>query len=70
MGGGGEDVLGGERTSRLEAGKVTCDRLRSSIERQNLTPGQGNWVGVWALCSWKLLLILEQRSGLEKREVT
>lgn len=41
---------GGERTSRLEAGKVMCDRLESSIERQNLTPGQGNWAGVRALC--------------------
>lgn len=49
MGGGG-DVLGGERTSRLEAGKVMCDRLESSKERQNVTPGQGNWVGVRALC--------------------
>lgn len=42
--GGGEDVLGGERTSRREAGKVMGDRLESSIERQ------GNGVGVRALC--------------------
>lgn len=72
-GGGGEDILGEERTSRQEAGKVICDRLKSSRVKDKAShldekeAGLGKW---GAVRNQKLLLILEQRRGMQKGEVT